>query len=103
MLIGDFLGWVVVEKFEVFRFEFGVSGSIDPGGDRFSRGRFVNERLRQRQRVGGGDLPTPPCRAPLSCRFFILGEPQNKNAAPGRGFSSRFGRRSVRKRLKAIE
>jgi hypothetical protein len=32
-------------------------------------------------------LPTPPCRAPLSCRFFILGEPQNKNAAPRRGIS----------------
>jgi hypothetical protein len=30
-------------------------------------------------------LPSPP--TPLSCRFFILGEPQNKNDAPklGRG------------------
>jgi hypothetical protein len=28
----------------------------------------------------------PALRAPLSCRFFILGEPQNKTAAPRRGF-----------------
>jgi hypothetical protein len=31
------------------------------------------------------DFTHPTLRAPLSCRFSILGEPQNKNAAPWRG------------------
>ncbi len=39
--------------------------------------------------TGGGAADIyPPKRAPLSCRFFIRGEPPNKTAAPWRGFST---------------
>jgi hypothetical protein len=84
MLIGDFLGWVVVEKFEVFRFEFGVSGSIDPGGDRFSRGEasLLSETLREREAsptpTGGRRGSTHPALSgtPVLSFFYSGGTPE---------------------------